>query len=56
MKKNRVNVRLKEVDRKILSDREISTEMLGENNAYSLTIGIPGRGRINIKISFEKES
>ena len=52
MPKNRV----KKDNRVIKSDREILSGTLEDNNAYSLTIGIPGRGKIKIKISFEKES
>ncbi|GAJ10780.1 unnamed protein product [marine sediment metagenome] len=39
----------------IKSDREILTGTLEEDRAYTLTIEIPGRGKVNIKISFEKE-
>ena len=48
--------KVKENNRIIKSDREILSGTLEDNNAYSLTIGIPGRGKIKIKISFEKES
>ena len=42
-------------DKKILRVEEISTGILDENNDLILGIGIPGRGKVNIKISFEKE-
>jgi len=47
--------KVKKNNRIIKSDREILTGTLEEDRAYSLTIEIPGRGKLNIKISFEKE-
>lgn len=35
---------------------EISAGILEENNAFILGIIIPGRGKIKIKVTFEKES
>lgn len=45
----------KKDNRIIKSDREILTGTLEDNKAYNLTIEIPGRGKIKMKISFEKE-
>jgi len=42
-------------EKKILCVKEISSGTLDENNAFALEIGIPGRGKVNIKITFEKE-
>jgi len=42
-------------DKKVLRVEEISSGILDENNARIVEIGIPGRGKVNIKISFEKE-
>lgn len=51
MTKNKV----KKDNRIIKSDREILTGTLEDNKAYNLTIEIPGRGKIKLKIFFEKE-
>ncbi len=50
-----VKNKAKKNNRIIKSDREILTGTLEDNKAYNLTIEIPGRGKIKIKISFEKE-
>jgi len=42
-------------NRPIVSVKEIDSGTLEDNNAYTLTIGIPGRGKIKIKVTFEKE-
>lgn len=43
------------VDRPVKEVREIDSGELGEGNAFKIGFLIPGRGRININISFEKE-
>ena len=42
-------------DKKILRVEEISTGILDENNAFTLGIDIPGRGKLKINVSLEKE-
>lgn len=42
----------KKDDKVIKSEKEILSGTLEDNHAYTLTIGIPGRGKINIKITF----
>lgn len=51
MKKNKE----KKVDRPAKEIKEIDSGELGEGNAFNIGFLIPGRGRININISFEKE-
>lgn len=35
--------------------RELSSGVLDENNAFTLKVNIPGKGKLNIKVTFEKE-
>ncbi|GAJ12127.1 unnamed protein product [marine sediment metagenome] len=48
--------KVKKNDRLIVSNKKISAGVLDEGNAFTLGIEIPGRGKVNIKISFEKGS
>jgi len=48
--------KVKKDNRPIVSNKRISAGVLDEGNAFTLGIEIPGRGKVNIKISFEKES
>lgn len=36
--------------------REISSGNLDKNKAFVLEIGIPGRGKVKIEVTFEEES
>ncbi|MBA7491712.1 hypothetical protein ES702_02260 [subsurface metagenome] len=51
MPKNKV----KKNDRPVISNKKISAGFLDEDNALELGIEIPGKGKVNIKVTFEKE-
>jgi len=51
MQKNKV----KKDDKVIKSEKETLSGTLEGNNAYTLIIGIPSRGKIKIGIAFEQE-
>jgi len=42
-------------DKVIKENEVIASGILDENNARIMEIGIPGRGTVKIKITFEKE-
>jgi len=48
--------KVKKDDRPIVREKIISSNALDENNAFILGIKIPGKGQLNIKITFEEES
>ena len=52
MPKNKV----KKDDKIIKFEKEILSETLEDNSEYTLTFGIPGRGKIKIKILKDSES
>lgn len=47
--------RVKQMPKEIKEKETIASGILDENNARLIDIGIPGRGTIKIKITFEKE-
>ncbi|MEA3298071.1 MAG: hypothetical protein U9Q31_00990 [Chloroflexota bacterium] len=49
------NNKVKKDNKVIKSEKDILTGTLEDNHAYTLTIGIPGKGKLKIKIAFEKE-
>ena len=46
---------MKKDDKVFKSEKEVLSGTLEENNEYTLTIGILGRGKIKIRIAFEQE-
>lgn len=43
-------------DRVKILEREVKVGILEDDNTYILGIEIPGKGKLNIKLTFEKES
>lgn len=51
-----VKNKVKRDNRVKIREREISSGNLDENKAFVLEIGIPGRGKVKIEVTFEEES